>query len=306
MSYKVLFLGTSHFAKNCLDKLYQSSLFHIQSVWTKPDAPSGKRGLLLKPSPVKELCVQKNIPCLTPHVFPKKTDSCVKNLNIDVVIVIAYGVILPSYFLDQFKVVNIHASLLPRWRGAAPVPYSLLHGDSKTGVSLQEVAFRLDTGDVIRQIEFPLLPEMDAQDVFKKMEEKTHELLLKTLPLYLQNKIQPQKQDESLATYAPKIKNSDLRVNWNQPAQKVLNSIRAFVTEGGVYTYNDQQRIKIFKAELSSLKGSPGAVLESSRNLIIACSQGALSIKEVQRDGRKKQAIEEFMRGFKIKNDVFK
>ena len=297
---KVLFLGTSEFSKNCLENLFQNSHFEVQEVWTKPDSPSGQRGLRLTPSPVKKFCLEKSISCFTPDIFPAEGSI---DLDVDVVVVVGYGFLIPSYFLNQFKVVNIHTSLLPRWRGAAPVAHCLIHGDSKTGVTLQEVVPQLDAGDIIRQIEFSISSEMNSLDVLKKMEGLAKELLIQTLPFYLKNKIQTQKQDESLVTYAPKIKNSDLKIDWKNSAQRISQSMRAFVSEGGMYTYYGKQRVKIFRAEIVNFKGSPGCVLECSRNLIIACGNEALSIKDIQREGKKRQPIEEFMRGFKVKDD---
>ena len=301
---KVLFLGTSEFSKNCLEKIILNPQFKIQAVFTKPDAFSG-RGLKKHPSSVKKWSVEKNIPVFTPHTFkdPAKLEFILK-FDIDIVMIISYGVIIPRYFLEWFpdRVLNVHASLLPRWRGAAPVPHCLLAGDSVTGLTLQKTVLKLDAGDIIHKISIPISQNMDSIDIYQQMEKCIPELLFSAVPRYLKKEIKLLPQNEKLASYAPKIQKSQLRVIWGESAFKILNSIRAFSSEGGVFTFFRGKRFKIFRAEVSSESGNKGEILEyNKKGLLTACGQEALYLKEVQLEGKKKQPIEEFIKGCPLK-----
>lgn len=300
---KVLFLGTPEFSKKCLESLFQDAQFKIQAVWTRPDAPSG-RGLKLRPSPVKKWAAGRSIPVWTPQTLKeKKSVEFIKQVNIDVVVVVGYGLILPRYFLNWFldKAVNIHTSLLPRWRGAAPVPHCLLAGDSMTGATLQKISAQLDAGGIIHQLSFPILSHMSSEDVYRQMEEKAVDLLTNTLPLYLKGQIQAQPQDESKAVYAPKIQKSQLRVNWSCSALKIMNSIRAFACDGGMHAFYKEKRVKIFQAQISPQQGGAGCILDiNEKGILVACRQDSLYLQEVQLAGKKRQPSSSFIRGFQI------
>ena len=301
---KVLFLGTSEFSKNCLETMALNPQFKIQAVFTKPDTFSG-RGLKKHPSSVKKWAIEKNIPVFTPHTLKDSVSlEFILKFDIDIVMIISYGFIIPLYFLKWFpdRILNVHASLLPRWRGAAPVPHCLLAGDSVTGLTLQKTVLKLDAGDIIHKISIPISQNMNSVDIYQQMEKCIPELLFSAVPHYLKGKIKLLPQNENLATYAPKIKKSQLRVRWEEPALKVLNSIRAFSSEGGVFTFFQGKRFKIFRAEISSESGSKGEILGyEKKGLLTACGQGALYLKEVQMEGRKKQKIEEFIKGCRLK-----
>ena len=317
---KVLFFGTSDFSKNCLQFLLSDSQFQIQAVVTKLPAPSGRK---LKPtlSPVHVLAEKEQIKFFTPGTLndPKEVKKLIQ-LNVDVLIVVAYGMILPPSLLNHFadRVVNIHASLLPKWRGASPIQHCLLSGDKETGVTLQKVAQKVDTGDIIHQIDFPLSASMSAVDVLEKMESLSQILLSRFLPLYLKKEIKPVHQDESKASYAGKIKNSQLKIDWSKSAKFISNQIRAFTINGGVYTFYKKKRLKIFKSTIientthSYLKLNKFKVdknfkmygiienYDKKYGLKIICGEGSIALTELQMQGKKKQNIHEFMRGFRI------
>ena len=288
---KVLFLGTSEFSKNCLEKILLNPQFKIQAVFTKPDAFSG-RGLKKRPSSVKKWATAQKIPVFTPHTFKDPVNlEFILKFDIDIVIIISYGFIIPLYFLKWFpdRVLNVHASLLPRWRGAAPVPHCLLAGDSVTGLTLQKTVLKLDAGDIIHKISIPILQNMDSIDIYQQMERCIPELLFSVVPCYLAGKIKLLPQNEKWATYAPKIQKSQLKVNWGESALKILNSIRAFSSESGVFTFFQGKRFKIFRAEISSESGNKGEILGyNKKGLLTACGQGALYLKVVQLEGKKK------------------
>ncbi len=313
--FKILFLGTPNIASQCLDFLIHDKQFTVEAVFTKPDARKG-RGLKLSPSPVKELAIKNNISVFTPITLSSPKDiEFLKTESIDGVIVVAYGMILPSFFLDLFpkKIVNIHASLLPRWRGATPIQSSLLAGDKKTGVTLQQVVKKLDAGDIIDSKEILIEDTMDSLYVLKKMELMSIALLKTSLPRYFSNQITPHSQNELNATYCRKIKNEDLKINWNENARSIFNHIRAYTMNGGSYTFYKNKRLKIFKSSVNlesnfaegkyeGVQEFPGKVMGYSKEkgLLISCGEGSLFVLEVQFLGKRKQGIHHFMMGARI------
>ena len=207
------------------------------------------RGMKLRPSLVRVTAQKHSIPVQTLSSFKDQNaiKKFLKNFHIDVVIVVSYGLIIPSYFLNWFsnRIVNIHTSLLPKWRGAAPIQHALLKGDQSTGVTLQEISPKLDAGDIIHQVSFPISHAMDATSIYQKMTELACFPIIQYLPLYLDGQIQVTPQDSSLVTYAPKIQKSQLKIQWTDTALKVFNQIRAFTMDGGAFALYNQKRIKI-------------------------------------------------------------
>ena len=301
-----LFLGTSLFSGKCLEHLVQDSNFKIQAVITQPKIKA-HRGMKLQSSPV-HLCAKKHgLRVYTPSSFKDKNEvEFVKKLNIEVVVVVAYGVILPAYFLEWFpnRVVNLHTSLLPRWRGASPVAYSLLKGDKKTGVTLQKVDLKMDVGDIIHQLELNVSLDINAQELLQKMEPLSFCLLSEFLPRYLIGEIKPTVQDESQATYSKKIQKSQLKINWNEPSELIHNKVRAFILQKGVYTLYQGLRLKVLQSTWDAENTStPSQIIsyQKPKGLQVACGKGSLWIQKVQLEGKKIQDIEAFMRGFKFK-----
>ena len=307
MKIKVLFLGTSVFAEKCLKYLIENTQFQVQGVITKGRKASG-RGMRLCSSPVYDLAQKQALKILTPSSFknPKDVEQ-VKSWGAEAVVVCAYGLIIPSYFLNWFsdRIVNIHTSLLPRWRGASPVSRCILSGDQKTGVTLQKLSERLDAGDIIHKLSFALSEDMDAQDVLLKMEGLSFDLLGRYFPMYLKGEIQPQAQEESEAVYAEKVHKSELKIDWSQKASEIFNQVRAFVIHGGAYTLYKGRRVKIFKTEQGSNKSfsKKGRVMsyDPLQGLEVVCGSGSLYLKEVQIEGRKRQSIHTALRGFEFK-----
>ena len=302
----VLFLGTSSFSTYVLEFLLSHSRFQVEAVLTKVDQISG-RGMKLHPSPVRVTAQKHSIPVQTLSSFKDQNaiKKFLKNFHIDVVIVVSYGLIIPSYFLNWFsnRIVNIHTSLLPKWRGAAPIQHALLKGDQSTGVTLQEISPKLDAGDIIHQVSFPISHSMDATNIYQKMTELACSLLSQYLPLYLDGQIQVTPQDSSLVTYAPKIQKSQLKIQWTDTALKVFNQIRAFTMDGGAFALYNQKRIKIFKSELSmEHQGKAGQVLlyDKYKGLLVACQTGAIYLQEVQLESKKRQSVQTWMRGFAV------
>ncbi len=309
---KVLFFGTTEFSRLCLHHLSANSQFLIQAVVAKPPQPAG-RGMKQKSSPVDVLAKKMKTPVWTPaSLKDSKELQPLRSMGIDALVVVDYGLILPPYLFEWFpdRVFNIHTSLLPRWRGAAPISHCLLAGDQKTGVTLQKMIFRLDAGDIIHQLSFDISDEMDSLDLMQKMEGLSLQLLTEQLPLYLRGKIQAVPQDEDQATYAEKIEKSQLKIDWSKPSQELFNQVRAMVIKNGAYTLYRGLRLKIWSAgyDNESHQEDFGKILlyDKEKGLKTACGQGCLYLKELQLEGRKPQKIASFLRGFSLKiGDIF-
>ena len=284
----------------------EDSQFKVEGVVTKPEKTSG-RGMKLQASPVYKLAQQRDVPVWTPSSLKNsKILEPLKSLDISAVLVVDYGLLLPSYLLDWFsnRVFNIHTSLLPRWRGAAPLVHCLLAEDKKTGVTLQQMVSRLDAGDIIYQLDFDISEQMNSLDLLKKMEPLSFELISKSLPLFLDGKISPISQNESLVTYAPKIEKSQLKIDWSESSKNLFNKVRAMVVKNGTYTFYKGLRLKIWSAgydNQSHQEEFGKIVLCNEKDLKVACGQGHLYLKEVQLESRKIQKIATFLRGFTLK-----
>jgi methionyl-tRNA formyltransferase len=303
MKYKVLFCGTPEFAKIQLESLLADSDYEIQLVVSQPDRPSG-RGHKLKPSPVKELAVSKNIPVLTPE---KASDPLfieqLQKYTFDICVVVAYGQILRKNFLDLFpqKCVNLHASLLPRWRGAAPIQRAIMEGDAVTGICLQVVVAKLDAGDVIGERSISLTEEMNAVDLHNSLAKLGTHLLSKDLKEFLQNQSTPQKQDESLVTYAHKIEKQESDIDWSQSAERLHNKIRGLAMGPQASTTFQGRRLKILKTKRTPLQGTPATILRASQDeLVVACGTESLQILVVQPESKKPMVVSEFLKGYKL------
>ena len=308
---KILFFGTTDFSQKCLNHLMTDPQFEVQAVLTKPEKPSG-RGMKLQSSPVYAFAKKMNIPVWTPSSLKdSKLLEPLQSLNISSALVVDYGLIVPPYLLNWFKncFFNIHTSLLPRWRGAAPISHCLLAGDAKTGVTLQKMVSRLDAGDIIYQLSFDISEQMNSSDLLKKMETLSFQLISQYLPLYLKGEISSTPQEESQVVYAPKIEKSQLQIKWNQSSKNLFNQVRAMVIKNGTYTFYQGLRLKIWSADYDNENHSEdcGKIMSySEKGLKIACGKGCLYLKEVQLSGKQRQKIQSFLRGFPLKiGDTF-
>ena len=304
--YPLLFLGTTEFSAECLKVLIESPHYQVTGVITKEDRPRSRRGLKEKGTPVKVLSQQQGIPLWTsePLSLIKQSDFPSSLLAV----VVAYGHILPEEFLKAFPkgAVNIHPSLLPRWRGAAPIERALMAGDTKTGVCLQLISKKLDAGDIIGKYEFPLKPEDTAREAYQKVKELSKTLLLKDLLLFLQDKILPISQKTpSPPVYAKKIRKEECLISWQDPASVIHNKIRGLSLGPQAFAFFKGERLKIYRSELfseSSFDFPAGSVIHCEGGcLTIACGQSALNLLEVQRPGKKRQSSIEFLNGVSLK-----
>jgi methionyl-tRNA formyltransferase len=305
---RIVFMGTAELSCASLEKLAGSRDFSVVAVVTQPDKPKG-RDLKLTPSPVKVLAQKFNLPVLQPL---KARDEAfigrVRELAPDLMVVVAYGQILPQKLLDvpPHGCLNVHTSLLPKYRGAAPIQWAIAEGEPETGVTIMKMDAGLDTGPMLATRRTPILPRDDSQILHDRLAGLGADLLVETIPAYVSGKISPQPQAVEGASYAAKIKKEDGRIDWNSPAQKIWNRLRAFTPWPGAFAFLDvqpkPQLLKIWKAEPLDRKGQPGAVLSADKTGIVAgCGQGALRILELQREGGKRLAAEQFLAGSALK-----
>lgn len=300
---RTLFLGTPEIARFCLEKLIRDEHFEVVAVVTQPDRPAG-RSLKPNPSAVKKFIEPLGIPCFT----PERADSPeflekIKEIGAEVAVVVAFGQILRPAFLDMFpqKVVNLHASLLPRWRGAAPIQRALMAGDAETGVALQIMVSKLDAGPLIGSRRFLIEDRMGAVEIFEKVQTLGVDLLAVDLMDYLRGNLYPVAQDESLVTLAPKIKNEEAEIKWDGSARSVFNLIRGLSLSPVAFTLCDGKRVKIHRAQVLEEEGhhgEPGTLLSvSAAGVDVACGEGVLRLLRLQLESRVAMGAEEFVKG---------
>ena len=304
---RVCFLGTPNFAATHLESLLQNKNYQIVAVVTQPDRPAGRK-MQLTTSAVKELALKNNLTVLTPENLRKEPEAFekIKSCKADIAIVVAFGQILSQEFLESFKfgAVNVHGSLLPLWRGAAPIQRSLEAGDKVSGVSLQKIVKKLDAGDVIAERRVELNSEINATELYQKLSLLGCELVNQELLSYIKGEIQPQKQDESKVTVAAKIEKEESLIDWSQSAAKIHNKVRAFTMGPGTYVMLQGKRLKIHKTKVINTheKTFASQIFSlTAQELIIETSQGLLSLLEVQPESKPKMAIQDFIKSVTLK-----
>lgn len=304
---RIVFFGTAEFACPALVALEQDPAFEVVGVVTQPDRPRG-RELKLHPSSVKEAAMHLGLEVLQPEKCraPEFVERLVA-LAPACCVVAAYGQILPPALLDlpSHGCVNIHGSLLPKYRGAAPIQWALADGEPETGVTLMRMDEGLDTGPMLAWENTPIWPEDDAQTLHDRLATLGADLLVRTLPAFLAGKIVPVVQPAGGACYARKITREDGRVDWTLPAEVVARRIRAFTPWPGAFTFlptKSRGLLKILSAEPLHREGAaPGTVLKAGpASLLVACGDGVLQIHEVQREGGRRLAVDAFLAGFPL------
>jgi methionyl-tRNA formyltransferase len=308
---KIIFMGTAELSCASLERLAGAKDFSVAAVVTQPDKPKG-RELKLTPSPVKVLAEKFGLPVLQPR---KARDEAFAQqlaaLQPDLMVVVAYGQILPQRLLDlpRHGCVNVHTSLLPKYRGAAPIQWAIAEGEPETGVTIMKMDAGLDTGPVLAVRRTPILAADDSQGLHDRLAALGAELLAETLPAYVAGKITPQPQAAEGASYAAKIKKEDGRIDWNWPAKKVWNRLRAFTPWPGAFTFwetgSKPQLLKIWRAEVVVQDGPPGVVWSADKTGIVAgCGAGGLRILELQREGGRRMTAEQFLAGCPLRAGV--
>jgi methionyl-tRNA formyltransferase len=307
MPVRLVFMGTAELACASLKALLASETFAVLAVVTRPDRPKG-RDLKEQPPPVKSIALEGGLRVLQPEKARDPAFAAeLAALQPDVIVVVAYGQILPQAVLDlpKFGCVNVHASLLPKYRGAAPIQWAILNNEPETGVTIMKMAAGLDTGDVLSQRATPIGADETAAALHNRLAMIGAELLTETLPAYIAGSIAPRPQNNAGATYARKITKEDGRLDWSRPALELRNRMRAFDPWPGAFVnWTAQGRarlLKIWRAQIERLQGQPGQILEASKtSLVVACGMDALSIEQLQLEGGRKMTVAEFLAGHDI------
>jgi len=302
MAKKIVFMGTPMFAVPILKSLYQNG-YPISDVYTQPPQKS-QRGQKINKSPIQGIAETLNLDFRTPKNLKDNNEEYeyFKSIEADLAIVVAYGQIIPKSFLSLTKkgFINIHASILPKWRGAAPIQRSIMNLDNETGVSVMKIAEKLDTGPVCNTYKINLEKDLNASNVAEKLSLIAAEKILDNVDNILEEKAKFIEQDHSKATYASKIQKSEGEINWNEKASIIIGKINGLYPVPGAFFIYKGERYKILKAEIGNGIGKPGEII--SNYLEVICGDNkSIKIKEIQRQGKKPQNIGEFMLGSQIK-----
>lgn len=297
----IVFMGTPDFAEESLRALVGAG-YNVSAVFTKPDMPVGRKHILTPPE-VKVAAEELRLPVYQPTTLKDdQVFETLKDLNPDLIVVVAYGKLLPKRVLDlpKYGCINVHASLLPKYRGASPIQWAIVCGESETGVSTMLLDEGMDTGDILLTAKTEISDTENVEQLWDRLKEMGGKLLIDTVKGLEENSITPIKQDESQASYAPIIKKTDGLIDWSKSAFEINCKIRGLHAWPVAYTKVDGKILKIFSAEIVEKQGECGKVLKSEKELIVACGEKALKIAELQLEGSKRMKTEDFLRGKKI------
>jgi len=288
-SMRIVFAGTPEFAAQHLQALLDAGRT-VVAVYTQPDRPAG-RGQKLAPSPVKQLAVQHGIPVYQPQTLRDPAAQAeLAALQADLMVVVAYGLILPQAVLDlpRLGCINSHASLLPRWRGAAPIQRAIEAGDDESGVTVMQMEAGLDTGPMLLKVNTPITAEDTGGTLHDRLAALGSQAVVQAVAALAVGTLTPEVQDDSLATYAHKLSKDEARIDWRRPAVELERLVRAFNPWPICHTTLGGEALKVHAARLGAGQGEPGHILEASRNgLTVACGEGALSLTRLQLPGGK-------------------
>ena len=305
MFKKIVFMGTPNFSVPILRSLHQNR-YPICSVYTRPPKKS-MRGQKTHKSSIQKIAENFNLNIRSPNFLNQNEEELkyFKSLNADIVIVVSYGQLIPKEFLSLSKhgFINIHASLLPKWRGAAPIQRAIMNLDKTTGISVMKIIEKLDAGPIMFRKEIKLANTMNTEDISNLLSKIGSEIISDCFDLIEVGKAEFVEQDHSKATYAKKINKEEAKINWKEDALKIIAQVNAFYQNPGAWFLFQDERYKVLKAVLSDLKGLPGKVLDT--NLTIACGKKSIKIEELQRQGKGRQKVKEFLLGSKVKKDLF-
>ncbi|HEY6006759.1 MAG TPA: methionyl-tRNA formyltransferase [Geobacteraceae bacterium] len=299
---RIVFMGTPEFACPTLQALIDRGE-RVVAVVTQPDRPKG-RGQRLQPPPVKALAERHGIPVLQPlKVRAPEAVEAIRALAPDLIVVVAFGQILPKSLLDipRHGCINVHASLLPRYRGAAPLNWCIVNGETETGVTTMLMDVGLDTGDMLLKRTTPIDPDEDTSALHDRLALIGAEALVATLDELVAGRLVPQKQDDALSCYAPLMKKEDGRIDWSRDPQTIKNLVRGMAPWPGAYTSLDGQMLKVWRVTTAACTGVPGTVLAADREGVeVACGGGSVIITELQLEGKKRLGAREFLAGCRL------
>lgn len=300
----VVYMGTPEFAVPPLQAIINAN-HTVAGVFTQPDKPKG-RGYVLTPPPVKECAINNNIPVFQPKSMKDgEALEILKKLNPDVIVVVAFGKLLPKEILDlpKYGCINVHASLLPKYRGAGPIQWCVLNGEAKTGVTTMLMAEGLDTGDMLLKSITPIEKNETAGQLHDRLSEMGASLIAETLEKLPQGIITPQKQDDSLSNYAPMLTKELCKIDWSKPAQQIHNQVRGLNPWPVATSTVNGKRVKIFSTQLCDKKGTAGKVI-CLKPLTVACGESSVIITELQPEGKKRMNSQDYVRGYRVTTDT--
>ncbi len=297
---RIVFLGTPEFAVASLDAMVQNG-FNVVGVVTAPDKPAG-RGMKLQQSAVKKYAVEHAIPLLQPEKLKSSEFiSSLRELKADLQVVVAFRM-LPEvvWSMPPHGTINVHASLLPDYRGAAPINWAIINGEKKTGITTFRLRHEIDTGDILLQKSIEIGSNETAGELHDRLKETGAETLIETITGLFNNTISPQPQHSASGKHAPKIFTETCRINWQQPVETVHNLIRGLSPYPSAFTELNGHQLKIFRAGKEILTASPGEISTDKKSFIkFGCMDGFIDVKELQLEGKKKMGVEEFLRGYR-------
>ena len=300
MSQKIVFMGTPEFSVPTLESLVNSN-HKVLAVYSQP-ASKANRGQKLIPSRVEVFAKENSLNLRTPDSLDNNQEyNYLKKLEPDIVVVIAYGKIIPKKFLNlsKYGFVNVHASLLPKWRGAAPIQRSIMNLDNQTGISIMKIVEELDAGPVMHQDKIQINENVDALTLSKVLSKLGAKSIMNAIDEIVKGKARFQEQNHSKATYAKKILKTEGRINWNQSAKKVLAKINGLNPNPGAWFEYKNERFKVWKAEIVDKNSDSGKTVDDQ--LTIACNEQSIKILEIQKEGKSRQLTDQFLLGNKIK-----
>ena len=295
----IIFMGTPDFSATVLKGLLESKQYEILAVVTQPDRAVGRKKEI-RMTPVKELALDYGLPIYQPEKLSKSAElDSLMNLNADGIVTAAFGQFLPSKLLDSVNfAVNVHASLLPKYRGGAPIHYAIINGDKEAGVTIMEMVKEMDAGDMIARRAIPIEETDNVGTMFEKLALVGRDLLLESLPSYLAGDLKPVQQDKNQVTFSPNILPEEERIDWTKTNHQIFNQIRGMNPWPVAHTLLNGERFKIYEATPVEGAGQPGEILAiRKKELIVAASEGALSLKTVQPAGKPKMTIIDFLNG---------
>ena len=296
---RIIFAGTPDFAARHLQALIDSE-HQIVGVYSQPDRPAG-RGKKLKASEVKELALANDLPVFQPASL-KSDDALAElsSLNADIMIVVAYGLLLPKAILEAPRLgcLNVHGSILPRWRGAAPIQRAIWAGDNETGVTIMQMDEGLDTGDMLHISRCPIATDETSASLYTKLADLGPSALIDTITKLANDELTPQVQDDALANYAKKLSKDEANIDWSMDAVQIERNIRAFNPWPVCFTLMGENTVKIYQSEVVEQQGTPGTILHSDKHgIVVACGTQALKITQLQPQGKKPMAVTDFLNG---------
>lgn len=295
----IIFMGTPDFSATVLKGLLESKQYEILAVVTQPDRAVGRKKEI-RMTPVKELALDYGLPVYQPEKLSKSAElDSLMNLNADGIVTAAFGQFLPSKLLDSVNfAVNVHASLLPKYRGGAPIHYAIINGDKEAGVTIMEMVKEMDAGDMIAHRSIPIEETDNVGTMFEKLALVGRDLLLDTLPSYLSGDIKPVPQDKNQVTFSPNISPEEERIDWTKTNRQIFNQIRGMYPWPVAHTLLNGERFKIYEATPVEGAGQSGEILAiGKKELIVAAGKGALSLQTVQPAGKPKMTIVDFLNG---------